>query len=153
MCDKDDVIDIDNIQIENVIDTYEINIDGITITTTTSLTTDTTPVTQNPVMDTRNEVANFNRSLNNVQNSDLPFKAERNNDGSGSITVYLPDRQQHAEFMDQDTPPILVTSVPNDPELKEKAMRHFDKLRITQEKNEAMSGVPQSTISRKLNDM
>ena len=40
MCDKDDVIDIDKIQIENVIDTYEINIDGITITTTTSLTTD-----------------------------------------------------------------------------------------------------------------
>lgn len=152
MCDKDEVINSDNIQLENVIDTSEIIIDNIIVTSTISLTTNTTSVAQNQLIDTRNEVANFNRSLDNVQNSGLPFKAERNNDGSGSITVYLHDRQQHAEFMDQDTPPILVTNVPNDPELKEKAMRYFDKLRITQEKNEAMSGVPQSTISRKLND-
>ncbi|HDX1086926.1 hypothetical protein V0I11_02910 [Pasteurella multocida] len=93
---------------------------------------------------------NFSSTLDEINNTGLPFTAQRNPNGSGSITVQTPEMTYHAEYMDQENPSILTTCIPTDPKLRENAMRHLDNLRFTQEKIETMTGIPQSTISNKL---
>lgn len=93
---------------------------------------------------------NFPSTLNSINNTGLPFTAQRNPDGSASITVRTDEMTHHAEYMDQENSPILTTRIPTDPKLREDAMRHLDNLGFTQEKIETMTGIPQSTISNKL---